>query len=231
METRSREHKNLSDEKLYTAEDLENIVETRLSRERKNNESLIKVREALGMIRKEEGFKNLSNAKIAQKLSELAVSLSADKTPVGEDNGTDAVPDAQKADNEGGADGNYISEKEKRLRELSEFAALYGEEKLGEVMEDKMFRSFCKRREGDLVTLFEDYCIFLAGMENAKSAAHARAAQRGLASTGFSGYAAGTPDYASLLTENQKRIAASAGMSYKQYSEFLSQIPSKKIGK
>jgi len=189
------------------------------------------VREALGMIRKEEGFKNLSNAKIAQKLSELAVSLSADKTPVGEDNGTDAVPDAQKADNEGGADGNYISEKEKRLRELSEFAALYGEEKLGEVMEDKMFRSFCKRREGDLVTLFEDYCIFLAGMENAKSAAHARAAQRGLASTGFSGYAAGTPDYASLLTENQKRIAASAGMSYKQYSEFLSQIPSKKIGK
>lgn len=231
METKSQDRKNLSDERLYTAEDLENIVETRLSRERKNNESLIKVREALSMIRKEDGFKNLSNAKIAQKLSELAISLSEDKTPVGKDNGADAVPDAQMTENEDGADRYDISEKEKRVKEISEFISLYGEEKFGELMEDKVFRNFCKRREGDLVTLYEDYCIFLAGMENAKSAAHARAAQRGLASTGFSGYAAGTPDYASLLTENQKRIAASAGMSYKQYSEFLSQIPTKKIGK
>lgn len=231
METRSQDRKNLSDEKLYTSEELENIVETRLKRERKNNDCLIKVRDALSTIRKEDAFKNLSNTQIAQKLSELAVSISEDKTPVRKETGSDAVPDAQMTDNKDEAEEKDSTEKEKRVRELSEFIALYGEEKLRELMEDKIFKSFCKRREGDLLTLYEDYCIFLSGMENAKNAAHAKAAQRGLASTGFSGYAAGTPDYASLLTENQKKVAASAGMSYKQYSEFLSQIPTKKLGK
>jgi len=32
-----------------------------------------------------------------------------------------------------------------------------------------------------------------------------------------------------LLSDNQKRIAKAAGMSYRQYSELLSQIPTKRL--
>ena len=59
-------------QKLYTHEELENIVEQRLCRERKNRESLAKIRSVLNTLRTKEPFKTLSNAEIAQKLCELA---------------------------------------------------------------------------------------------------------------------------------------------------------------
>lgn len=225
MEEQMKQKKSLSDERLYTPEELENIIEARLSRERKNNDSLIKVREALVAIRKEESFKKLSNAQLAKKLSEMAENLSEDKTSADKDE--PAVPDASAQGDNGGKDEKNADER--REREIAEFISLYGERRLKELTGDRNFKSFCRRREGDLVTLYEDYCIFLGGLN--ATGRNAKAAQRGLASTGFSGYAAGTPDHASLLTENQKAIAASAGMSYKQYLELLSQIPTKKVGK
>jgi hypothetical protein len=229
MEKKSNDQKNSSDERLYTSQELEKIVEARLKRERLHNDSYMKVRESLALLRKEDAFKDLSNAKIAQKLSEIAQKLSSDETP---DNDKDpvTVPDVQTSFEKAGAEENG-NEKERRVNEIKQFISVYGEDTLEKLMEDKLFTSFCKRHSGDLLTLYEDYTIFLSQLANANSAVNARAAQRGFASTGFSGYAAGTPDYASLLTENQKKIASAAGMSYRQYSELLAQIPTKKVGK
>ena len=240
MEELKKSQKKSSDEKLYTQAELENIVEARLSRERKNNESLVRVRETLNTIRKKDAFKNLSNAALSERLSQLAAGFSADETPAivpEKEKMPPATPDAaENAENGRADDKAEMTAKdsdgnENRNDELSEFIELYGEERFDELMKDKTFKSFCRNRGGDLLSLYEDYVLFLDRLDHAGSAKRTKAAQRGLASTGFSGYAAGSTDYAGILTENQKRIAQTAGMSYKQYAELLSQIPTKKVGK
>ncbi len=232
--------KSLSDERSYTKKQLESIIEKRLKREREASGDIIAARNALSAIRKEKAFKDLSSRELAKKLAEIAGGLSDDNTQTQRAMPSPAHPDATEKETANASfaeppseimDEGYDPEKAKREDEIREFISLYGEEKLKELTTDRSFKSFCRKREGDLTSLYEDYFIFLEGLKNTRSQKSARAAQRGIASTGFSGYAAGTPDYASLLTENQKQIAEDAGMSYKQYATLLSQIPTKKLGK
>ena len=119
---------------------------------------------------------------------------------------------------------------QKRRREdIRRFLAAYGEETLLSALRDDTFKSFCVGKNGDLCTLYRGYLDFLSALSESKNARLCRAAERQLASTGFSNIASGAPDYGALLTENQKSIAKAAGMSYRDYAEFLEQIPKKRL--
>lgn len=59
-------------EKLYTQKELEEILAHRLSRERKNTESLQYIRDALTEFRKNEPYKSLSNARLAEIVVDMA---------------------------------------------------------------------------------------------------------------------------------------------------------------
>lgn len=59
-------------EKLYTQKELEEILSQRLSRERKNTESLQYIRDALAQFRKQEPYKSLSNARLAEMVIDMA---------------------------------------------------------------------------------------------------------------------------------------------------------------
>ncbi len=227
--------------KLFTREELEKIVEQRLLRERKNNESLTKIRDTLSLLRQKEAFKNLSNASLADKLEELEKEADdAEKKTDSAQTEREVFPDAcRKESAQGGnayAAEPVIREKEafydaweRRIRELSDFLARYGEEKLEEALSDDAFRFFSRGKRGDILSLYEDYLGFLDGLSSSPEVKRYRAAQRELASTGFSGGASCAVDYGSMLSDNQRRIAKAAGMSFRQYAELLSQIPSKKL--
>ena len=227
--------------KLFTHAELENIVEQRLSRERKNNESLIKIRDILSILRQKEAFKKLSNASLADKLEELEKGIcDAENTSADVPTDQKVHPDTndEKSTRGGNADAEepgigvneaFYDEGERRIRELSEFLTIYGEEKLEEVLSDSAFRFFSRGKRGDLLSLYEDYLGFIEGLSSSPGVKRYRAAQRELASTGFSGGASCVTDYGSVLSENQRRIAKAAGMSFRQYAELISQIPSKKF--
>lgn len=242
-------------QKLYTHEELENIVEQRLCRERKNRESLAKIRSVLNTLRTKEPFKTLSNAEIAQKLCELADGADfAENTEVSRDiisvpDGDTAEyiqlkePHAQAEEYVQNGDEAYIEsvtteqlpektedpEKMRKLHEISEFLTAYSEQTLAAALKDAAFGAFCAGKNGSILELYNDYRRFLDALENTHEARNFRAARACLASTAFSGNASSAVDYGSMLTENQRDIANRAGMSYRRYAELLAQIPSKKL--
>lgn len=83
-------------EKIYSRNQLENIIEQRLKRERQKNESMSKVRGLLADLRKKDEFKSLSNAAMAEKLAEIAASSQGAENATEEDFSQAVVPDAEK---------------------------------------------------------------------------------------------------------------------------------------
>ena len=229
------------EEKLFTKKELENIVEQRLSRERKSSESLCKIRDLVALLRQNEAFKKLSNASLADKLQELVhrETEAPDNAVV---KAREARPESflscptfgemtQNITAEDTQENGYAEEMPETAEQngFSRFFTKHGEQKLLELMNDSAFRAFCVGKSGDLLELYESYMGFLEALSVSPEAKRRRVAQREFASTGFSRGACSTVDYGSLLTENQKKIAKAAGMSYRQYSELISQIPSKKL--
>ncbi|MBR5528462.1 MAG: hypothetical protein IKV97_05600 [Clostridia bacterium] len=125
--------------------------------------------------------------------------------------------------------GEEASERERKMRDISDFLTVYSEKELLSAFHDDAFRAFCTGKRGSILELYEDYRCFINALENTHEARNYRAARSGLASTAFSGSASGAVDYGSMLTKNQRDIADRAGMSYRRYSELLSQIPNKKL--
>lgn len=66
------ENQKDTSEKLYTQKELEEILSQRLNRERKNTESLQYIRDALAQFRKQEPYKSLSNARLAEIIIDMA---------------------------------------------------------------------------------------------------------------------------------------------------------------
>lgn len=250
MNQTKEKEKNQS-EKLFTKKELEAIVEQRLKRERKNSEDFSEIREILLEMRKDEPYRSLSNAEVADKLKQLFIKTDADKTEKTEEI-SDADPDAEEkntaisdietkehnAQAENGNDGmpdtkempeKYDAETERRQKEVERFLAEYDEKTFVSAMNDKAFRAFCIGKDGDILALYNSYRAFVAALAESPEFKKYRAARAGLASTGFSGSASSAVDYGSMLTPNQKQLAKSVGMSYKQYAELISQIPSKKL--
>ncbi len=231
----------MSNEKVFTKDEMEAIIEKRLSRERKNEKNMKKIREFLSYIRKNEEFKDLSNAELAERLA-LVLTKTAE---IPEDKGTpDAPPSEKKTETEmtvsepkdrpkdtEAAISEEDSDEGKRRLEIFEFIEKYGKNELENLIRDRAFPEFCRGKTGNLVSLFEDYRAFLAALTESDTDKKQKQAEAGLASTGFSGYSSGGVDYSEMLTDNQKRIASAAGMSAKQYYELLSQIPTKNIKK
>lgn len=236
-ETSSDVKINDSEEKLYTQKELEKIVEQRLIRERKNAESFREIRDLLGELRKRGDIKEGSNAQIACSLAKLLhKDEEAKEDSKTEENSAspDTLPESVK-----NADFPRFSEVvQKDTPEVSNsadefyrFIEKFGENELKAAMNDKAFTAFSAGKEGSLSSLYEGYLDFLSALSESRDARKYRAAEASLASTGFSKRASGEVDYGSLLTENQKKLAKGAGMSYRQYSELLSQIPTKKLKK
>lgn len=249
-----------SGEKLYNRDELETIVESRLARERRNTESFRNIREIIAALRKNGKLKANSNAEIAEKLTELignkaepdtsepALTDNSDILPDRNVNNPDennnqeeqkaSEPKAYSINDSGIAEENkYDNELNAKTSgseiksELTEFTGKYGEDKLRKLIDDKAFKTFCYGKSGSLSSLYESYMSFLTALSESEDAKRYRAAEAGLASTGFSGSAADFYDYGKLLTDNQKKIAKSAGMSAKQYAELLAQIPTKNLSK
>lgn len=234
-ETTSDVKINNSEEKLYTQKELEKIVEQRLIRERKNAESFRDVREVIAELRKRGDIKESSNTQIATSLarllhkSEEAHENSEDKEKT---ESPDTVPDSDKDaafPKFSEAAQKDSPEKSKSANEFLDFIEKFGEKHLKGVMNDSAFANFASGKTGSLTSLYASYLDFLSALSESDDARKYRAAEASLASTGFSKRASGDVDYGSLLTESQKRLAKGAGMSYRQYSELLSQIPTKKL--
>lgn len=115
----------------------------------------------------------------------------------------------------------------RRRREIEEFIAKYGEDRLLSVFCDEAFRKFCFGKSGSPAELYEQYLGFLTALRAGDEVRFARAAESRLASTGFSGSSSSAVDYGSLLSESQKQLAQTAGLSYRRYAELLGQIPAK----
>lgn len=228
---------NDSEEKLYTQKELEKIVEQRLIRERKNAESFRDIRDLLGELRKRGDIKEGSNAQIASSLAKLLSESkeakehsenkdkSASDIPLPEGEKDVAFPKFSEVAH------NDLPEKSDGANEFYRFLEKFGENELKNAMHDRAFTAFSAGKEGSLTSLYQSYLDFLSALTESRDARKYRAAEASLASTGFSGRASGEVDYGSLLTENQKKLAKGAGMSYRQYSELLSQIPTKKLKK
>ncbi len=224
-----------SEEKLYSQKELEKIVEQRLIRERKNTESFRDIREIIAELKRRGDIEAGSNAQIASKLGSL-LEAAQNKTPEeqSEEVPPVAAPDSDKKTSEPTLTAEVprsLPEEEKGTNEFFEFIEKFGEEKLKKLMNDRTFSAFSIGKSGSLASIYENYIDFLSALSDSNDARKYRAAEAGLASTGFSKKASGAVDYGSALTENQKSLARSAGMSYKQYSELLSQIPNKKLKK
>ena len=56
---------NTTDEKVFSREEAEAIVEARLARERRNTEQLLPIREMIHRLRKREPYRSLSTAEIS----------------------------------------------------------------------------------------------------------------------------------------------------------------------
>ncbi len=258
-----------SDKNTFTRDETEAIVEARLARERRNNESLIPVRELIARLRRTEPYRSLSTAALSElilkalgqtvKDTEPSPPPRADGTADGEPEASDealtetppeipeqapteeALPekpsferaepridDAEKAKTVENAESEEQA-RARRKEDIRRFLAEFGEETLLSALRDDAFRTFCVGKSGDLCTLYRGYIAFLSALTESQNARLCRAAERQLASTGFSNIASGAPDYGALLTENQKSIAKASGMSYRDYAAFLEQIPKKRL--
>mgnify|MGYP004476821373 CR=1 FL=1 len=258
-----------SDKHTFTRDETEAIVEARLARERRNNESLIPVRELIARLRRAEPYRSLSTAALSElilkvlgqtvKDTEPSLPPRADGTTDGEPEASDealtetppeipeqapteeALPekpsferaepridDAEKAKTVENAESEEQA-RARRKEDIRRFLAEFGEETLLSALRDDAFRTFCVGKSGDLCTLYRGYLAFLSALTESQNARLCRAAERQLASTGFSNIASGAPDYGALLTENQKSIAKASGMSYRDYAAFLEQIPKKRL--
>lgn len=121
---------------------------------------------------------------------------------------------------------------EESLRsDIDEFISAFGSSTLETLVNDKMFAEFAKGRQDSLSDIYCQYINFIKNLAEIQNARVDKNMRSALASTGFSGNSSGKASFEDSLSETQKEIARSCGMSYKEYAELLSQIPSHKVRK
>lgn len=212
-------------ERLFTQKELEEKISERLSRERKNNESLLSVKQLLKNF-SDKGL--LSSRSYTEMAKELIGKLSENKnsgtdiggektafTPVaaetdGHDNATE---NGGKKDEQENVDESFASV-------LSRIKEKYPEGTVEKLLSGNEFLYFAKGRSGRMDEVFDDYYNFL----NCRGGAEERELPGELYSTAFSSYS-GADTVRTSLTKQQMEIAKGAGMSYREYSELLESIP------
>lgn len=207
-----------SGEKLFTSKQVERIIGERLAREKRNSASLAEVRDMMMNLVTAGVIHSRNIPDMAAEVEELLTSAArgnvgenADKTD------TDVTPTTEDTVEETPEDSSVDSE-------LEEFTRVFPRVDLRSLLENEDFLDYADGKSGSLVSL---YAAFLTERDErilAEEQDRSNSLRRSLASTGFSSGKSAGEDYSSLLTPTQMRIAKSAGMTYKEYADYLSQI-------
>lgn len=88
------------------------------------------------------------------------------------------------------------------------------------IIADPMFVCFAKGKTQDIASLSRDFCTMLAQGENAMEKSNLSESVLARVTPGGGNYGAGV-----VLTERQRALARSAGMSYREYYDLISGIP------
>lgn len=88
------------------------------------------------------------------------------------------------------------------------------------IIADPMFLCFAKGKTQDIASLCRDFCTMLAQGENAMEKSNLSESVLARVTPGGGNYGAGV-----VLTERQRALARSAGMSYREYYDLISGIP------
>ena len=207
-----------SGEKLFTSKQVERLIGERLAREKRNSASLAEVRDMMMNLVTAGVIHSRNIPDMAAEVEELLTSAArgnvgenADKTD------TDVTPTTEDTVEETPEDSSVDSE-------LEEFTRVFPRVDLRSLLENEDFLDYADGKSGSLVSL---YAAFLTERDErilADEQDRSNSLRRSLASTGFSSGKSAGEDYSSLLTPTQMRIAKSAGMTYKEYADYLSQI-------
>ncbi len=208
---------NNNEEKSFTAEEVNKIVEERLSRERRQNSSLSALKEFLKDLKAQGILKGESTSELASELMAIVEEKTAAVTPEKE---TDAPVESE---NDGASAKDPVVEKfENEQRALAE---VYPDLDITALLKDDAFCNFYKAyvKEFSDATLLEVYGGFLkakAAEENLRlSSKLKRTPSSQRASENFEG----------ALTPTQRAIASKAGMSYREYAKLLEEIPKRNL--
>ncbi len=88
------------------------------------------------------------------------------------------------------------------------------------IMADPMFICFAKGKTQDITSLCRDFCFMLSQGENAREKSNLSSSVLMRVTPGGGAYGGGV-----VLTERQRALARSAGMSYREYYDLISGIP------
>lgn len=239
-------------EKSFTQAQLENLISERLKRERKNNESLNEVKVLLSKLSDDGVLESKSYSDLAKELCERLNSdtqEAAKQACESEENsvGNTSLPlsDAEisdEKDEEILAENQTQDEKvmqndtlekqeqkdEDMMSEIFDFKKNFPDTDINSLFENKVFLAFSKGRHQNLCSLYGDYISFMSALygDGQKSE---RKDDSETFSTSFSARSKSYGnDYSGILSKRQMEIAKSEGMSYREYAELLSSIPSKK---
>ena len=230
------------DEKMFTQSQLEEIISERLSRERKQNQSLSAVKALLKGVQ-DRGL--ISGSSYAEMAAELVEKLKGNKaqeeslhgTSV---NGNDAPVRAGQGDSAGAAAeekdtqttcGNDDSEENARIENeekesfsdiLSDIKARYPRQAVEKLFSGDLFERFAKGRRGSTKEIVDDFFGFVESANKLSDEDYAS-----FASTAFSSQS-GSASTETTLSKQQMEIAKSAGMSYREYQTLLESIPKRK---
>lgn len=199
----------------FTEKQVEGIIGERLARERRGNAALSKIRDMIMMLAQKGVLKSRSIPEMGEELEELISCI--DITGMKEERDTDAP----------GNDKTEENKEHDRKAEILNFIKLFPRVNLDELLSDDEFIRFIEQRDGTLSSLYAEYIGMIGEKLNEEKAKQKRNLRSGLSSTGFSTRSSGAEDYSSLLTPTQIRIAKNAGMSCREYADYLSQLPSK----
>ncbi len=241
----------------FNEKQVSKIVGERLARERKNNAVLSDVRDMVMNLVRQGVIKSKNIAEMGDELAELiskmttkdkeahtaAENSAAEKSAADENIVTDAS--AQKAaqapmaveapeKNEAESESKPVTHVEAlpahdTASEIDEFIKLFPDVNLSELLNDEDFRVYAESHDknGSISTVYISYLRDISRRLEDERNRKRQDFTRGLASTGFSAKSGGGTDYSELLTPAQMRIAKDAGMSYREYADYLSQLSRK----
>ena len=243
---------NEKGEKSFTQAQLENLISERLKRERKNNESLNEVKVLLSKLSDDGVLESKSYSDLAKELCERLnsdtqeaakqaceseensvgnTSLPLSDAEISDEKDEEVLAENQTQDQKGTEQKTSEEQEQKdedMMLEILHFKKNFPDTDINSLFENKAFLAFSKGRRQNLCSLYGDYISFMSALygDGKKSE---RKDDSETFSTSFSARSKSYGnDYSGILSKRQMEIAKSEGMSYREYAELLSSIPSKK---
>lgn len=210
---------NNNEEKSFTADEVNKIVEERLSRERRQNGSLNTVKELLKELKAQGILKGESTSELASELIKIVEEKAVENK---------SEKEARESEEEIQENQDALTEDplvEKFENEQAELIKAFPQLNVTVLLKDDAFCDFYKAYVSEFsdATLLEVYGGFL----KAKAAEENLRLSSRLKRTPSSQRAA--ESFEGSLTPTQRAIASKAGMSYREYAKLLEDIPKRRI--